>query len=689
MESLIIRIMLQGHRTQFICLSATISNPELLVNWLNSISERCLSSKFILIKSNVRPVELNYRIEIARNKDSHIRQSIKKCLNEGGQVLIFTNTRKSSKNNAKKFKTTTKRYLSEQSKNYIEKEISYVKKKDGKSRDLHNLLRDGIAYHNAGLISSERTLIEKLFAKKHIKVICCTTTLAAGINTPARLVILRDFKKKILFSYKNSFEVKNGALADKYKELPGVNSGYFIPFSNNQVFQLLGRAGRPGLDITGTGVILVKDQAEYEWVENNYYKYNQENNKYEPKYNPVISTLNKIGALREQVLLLIHQLEGASIDQLVNFFKLTYFNYNFKSKIGIENYLYIKPLDTKSILALHSNKSPVEKYVNSIRDIFIQKLSKDIVDFYVNFHEQLLIRFDINEGIVCSCGQIIKPEKLKEYHFVRNDYQFCPHIIAVLQYLVQNKDRQIEISSKNSKKCKEIILYLDDIIPQALRTERIIDFLLRTGFIIEEERNSGISIFECTDFGKLTVRLYLKPISMLYLRDIILDNSLSNFNEIIDAAWVFLKNEGRYRSELYTHAMEMWINEEKVDSILTKYNNISGGDFYNFQRDLVRVMGHFESVAQFYDKSELSDNARTLAKRIEHGIKEELFDLVIRIKEVGRIRGRILYNAGFEKVGDIYNSNPVEIKNKTRLSPKICKIIYDNSIQIKHEIFSD
>ena len=49
-----------------------------------------------------------------------------------------------------------------------------------------------MAYHHAGLSRGARACVEAAFRNRHLKVVSCTPTLAAGVNLPARLVVVRD-----------------------------------------------------------------------------------------------------------------------------------------------------------------------------------------------------------------------------------------------------------------------------------------------------------------------------------------------------------------------------------------------------------------------------------------------------------------------------------------------------------------
>ena len=57
---------------------------------------------------------------------------------------------------------------------------------------LKAMLTQGVAFHNASLTIHDRSLMEKLFLDGNIKVLCTTSTLAMGINLPARLVVIKS-----------------------------------------------------------------------------------------------------------------------------------------------------------------------------------------------------------------------------------------------------------------------------------------------------------------------------------------------------------------------------------------------------------------------------------------------------------------------------------------------------------------
>ena len=102
-------------------------------------------------------------------------------------------------------------------------------------RRLADCLRGGVAFHHAGLRSSHRETVESAFRDRDLAVICATPTLAAGVNVPARRVVVRD--------------------QERY-----TGSGTeWLPVL--EVHQMCGRAGRPHLDPYGEAVLVADGDA--------------------------------------------------------------------------------------------------------------------------------------------------------------------------------------------------------------------------------------------------------------------------------------------------------------------------------------------------------------------------------------------------------------------------------------------
>lgn len=91
-----------------------------------------------------------------------------------------------------------------------------------------------MAFHHAGLGPADRHAVEKGFLEGHINVICCTSTLAVGVNLPCHLVII-----------KNTVCWQEGGCQE---------------YSDLEMMQMLGRAGRPQFDDTATAVILTRKE---------------------------------------------------------------------------------------------------------------------------------------------------------------------------------------------------------------------------------------------------------------------------------------------------------------------------------------------------------------------------------------------------------------------------------------------
>lgn len=98
----------------------------------------------------------------------------------------------------------------------------------------------GVAFHHAGLDGRDRAAVEKAYLGGDLGVICCTSTLAVGVNLPCHLVII-----------KGTMSYRAGLGMQEMSEL--------------DLLQMLGRAGRPQFDTSAIAVIMTRHESVNCW----------------------------------------------------------------------------------------------------------------------------------------------------------------------------------------------------------------------------------------------------------------------------------------------------------------------------------------------------------------------------------------------------------------------------------------
>ncbi|SDF83581.1 helicase [Halorubrum xinjiangense] len=283
---------------QTVALSATVGNADVIANWLDAE----------LVESDWRPIELrtgvhfgnaiNFddgsqrEVPVERGEDQTARLVADALDTEedgqGGSSLVFVNSRRNAESSARKLGEVTAPRLTGDERDRLRElaeEIRGVSDTDT-SEDLADAVEQGSAFHHAGLASEHRSLIEDAFRDRLIKCVSATPTLAAGVNTPARRVIVRDWRR-----YDGEF-------------------GGMKPLDVLEVHQMCGRAGRPGLDPYGEAVLLANDADTREELFDRYVWAEAE---------PVRSKLAAEPALRTHVLATVASGFAATREGLLSF----------------------------------------------------------------------------------------------------------------------------------------------------------------------------------------------------------------------------------------------------------------------------------------------------------------------------------------------------------------------------------
>ena len=209
------------------------------------------------------------------------------------QALVFVNTKRSAEKTAeeiaKKLKTKDVKL-----KELSEEMLNALPRPTKQCERLSFCVKKGIAFHHAGLVAKQRNLIEENFRNGLIKIICCTPTLAYGLDLPAFRSILKDLRRY------------------------GPRGLTFIPVL--EYLQMAGRAGRPKFDKYGEAIAIASTQPEKKKIEEMYINGEPED---------IFSKLAVEPVLRTYLLSLIATNFTNTKEQIIGFFSKTFWAFQF------------------------------------------------------------------------------------------------------------------------------------------------------------------------------------------------------------------------------------------------------------------------------------------------------------------------------------------------------------------------
>ncbi|KAI3333453.1 hypothetical protein F4824DRAFT_242883 [Ustulina deusta] len=237
LEAVVSRMKTIGASIRFVAISATVPNINDVATWLGRDHHNQLEpARFEVFGEEMRPVKLQryvYGYDGAPN-DFIFEKTLDGKLNlliakhsERKPIMVFCFTRKSCERTARSLAEWWSTCRNDDRPwPPPSHRIPVV------SHDLQELIRYGVAFHHAGLDAKDRAAIETGFLNGQLHLICCTSTLAVGVNLPCHTVVLKG---------------TNHYTDDGPQE-----------YSDLEVMQMLGRAGRPQFDSRAVAIIMTR-----------------------------------------------------------------------------------------------------------------------------------------------------------------------------------------------------------------------------------------------------------------------------------------------------------------------------------------------------------------------------------------------------------------------------------------------
>lgn len=657
LEMNLTRLRLHHPLAQIIALSATVGNVQELAEWLHAE----------LILSDWRPVDLeystfhNFHVEprklqgqsTTNNKLSPPRtlqglashpvwSVVDDAMDESSQVLLFVGTRKSAQAEARNLsKRVLKRLKKEDSSkiprlNELANQISQSSNQSSISDQLAESVQGGVAFHHAGLTHQQRKLVENAFKEGVLIALTATPTLAAGVNLPARRVLIRDLKRW--------------------------DDGFNRPLPIMEVRQMMGRAGRPKYDTKGEAWIYCKNSDGWEEADavSQRYFFGQVEN--------ISSKLASEPAMRMHLLALVSTGGYNHKGKILHFFKHTFLGKCLPSSQLEERVTQM--LDWLVEERFLRNLGPDSNYDSE------EHTTNDIDEPWDDSIPSWVTAARETEGVEL---QKVSPQPQTSAHSIPTfGFQSAKKLhqhSSSLQTEFDNNSIQYEGTELGIRISQ---LYIDPLSATILRTglRRFVRRAVRQDGPVS---TLGILHLVCStpDFPALWAKSKdLEPNSQMFLK---MNSSEDEF--VLEQTYL----EDMIAKTKSAWMLEQWCEEDSFRVLETTFD-VAPGDVH--QRTTVaewllycaKEILLLDDVFSHEHSSYIAEIAQKFGltkQRMRHGCREDLLQLV-NIRNIGRNRARELASMGLRTPKDVYSMSPkqrMDLESKRGWGPNLIESI--------------
>jgi len=599
-EGLLARMKAHKRPRSLCALSAVVSNPQELGLWLGV--------PVIVGDSTDRAVQVEFYCEVSDDVDSTLTDELLSVLSSGEQAIIFCRSKPASQSVARNLKPVVAELLTPENIEALHEVALAMAEDDEDAQDLLALLSGGIAFHHAGLSRESRQAVETAFRGRHLKAIACTPTLAAGVNLPARLVVVRDvFRTEFVRGFPQQ-----------------------VVLSTGELLNMLGRAGRPGQVEYGRGVALIGKGAMDDDELTNLQVAIQDGHG-----NPVTSRLpDSFDALMRFLLAVAADRGEVTLYDLADAARQTLWYSEQPAEIDFERPFQQDIMEDIPSFARVTPAMRVERAWPVADGVAGSVVSPpNVYNFSIRF-----------SGMDCTCPA--------QAQWRRKDV--CKHLACAIHHLLFGANVDPETRSRAMYAAAHRFRRTLDL---GTKIREAVSLLYAWNLL---ERVPGG--FRATPVGELAANSSLDLLLIRTARDRIREYYGVPTPQDV-ALWVvedYFADEGK--RERWLRAVEPWLREVDIKRI--KLPERYRGDFERGLEALGQLATLYGEIAASLGKPQVTEACRLARGCLQYGVAPELIALAaLRIPQLGRARCRFLYEErGIRGLEDLAKADPETLK---------------------------